>query len=293
MLRRDLQQAQNEGKSPIEFNPTILNLNIAQLNITAANKRQMAIPASFNLSGHMSMFSTLDIRTQTLRANKEFTTQYIRSFGNAWQPQRHFGRSFFVENVEWDSIRAFFNGFNRSGNCDDKFNALQTYIADKNLTQCSWSVIVPGVERDCYGTVSISETPIENLGISSRRVKRYREGDWVSFQSISAYEDMLADLHPEEDFESDGRWRSSEGVASYRYRATRHGRNNTPLLLLKPIAPKQKSNQPDQPDQLVQLDDVLWSYYVFCPSLDGLVGEIITGWKVGNMFGGNEVESEI
>ena len=280
LLRNDLQRAAAEERTPRDFNVTIAAINIKGLNITAANKRQMAVPAGYNYSGRTVQFSSLDIREETLRHNYEFTTNFISSFGNQWHPQRVLGKSYLVENVDWPRIEEFFNGFERNNNGDHQMTSLLDHIRnpERGLTGRSWTVIIPGVEQDNNGVISIPNTPIQNLGIASRKISRHRENDWIKFKGITSPEDMLADIDPATDFAPERKWRKDEGVISYRYHATVNGKNQTPLLLIKPIVPKQEDGT------VINLPYQLWSFFVFCPSDDGMrAANVVTGWQVGNM----------
>ena len=280
LLRNDLQRAEMEGKTPRELNVTIAAINIRGMNITAANKRQMAVPAGYNYSGRTVQFSSLDIREEALRRNQEFATNFINSFGDQWRPQRVLGKSYFVENVNWQRIEEFFNGFERNSNGDNQMTSLLDHIRnpERGLTGRLWTVIIPGVEQENNGVISIPGTPIQNLGIASRKISRLRENDWIKFKGITSPEDMLADIDPTTDFSPERRWRKDEGVVSYRYHATVNGKDQTPLLLIKPIVPKQEDGT------VINLPHQLWSFFVFCPSDDGIrIANVVAGWQVGNM----------
>ena len=145
-----------------------------------------------------------------------------------------------------------------------------------------------GVRNTFYGTVTIPGTPIQDLGITSRKIRRYEEGNWISFNSITSPENMLADLDPNQDFETPRPWHNTEGVASYRFHANNE-KKNTPLLIIEPIVPKCDNENGD----IIDLPQRLWAYYVYCPSEDGLnATNIIKRWKVGNINAAAEETEE-
>lgn len=199
-LRDEIRQMEKIGVSPSDCGPKVMaSPSTKFLQIVSANKRQDAIPSTYDFAGHSMETGVFSKKVKDLENNLIVTKEFLSSLGRPEDTTHPYAKSNLVwRDIPWKDVRLYLKkyefskrlrAFNEMGPLLEWFDQMTEKGEFGN-----WNVILAGVQQ----TNEESQWEVSgNVGVYKVRrtqITPDRADDTINIKVLRSFNDFLSDI---------------------------------------------------------------------------------------------------